>query len=167
MLDAIKTAWDKDLPQNAITKLNETCEQFVKEKDYEGLLVFFKLCLPFSDMLADTIIEIINREEIPIFEYGGEPLRALYLMIKGVVLKNKTYFSPEVKEIFKQSMEHPEELEIPLEDFDWFIENDSCHVLYDRNNHPIFGHDLLSYIAQETRQYNLLAKYHKKIRRII
>ena len=162
MLDAIKTAWDKDLPQNAITKLNETCEQFVKEKDYEGLLVFFKLCLPFSDMLADTIIEIINREEIPIFEYGGEPLRALYLMIKGVVLKNKTYFSPEVKEIFKQAMEHPEELEIPLEDFDWFIENDSCHVLYDRNNHPIFGHDLLSYIAQETRQYNLLAKYHKK-----
>ena len=176
LLDDIKKAWNKDQPQTAISKFNEACDLFVKDKDYKGLLVFFKNCLPMADMLADAITEIIVREERAISECEGEPLMALYHMMKGKYLRIKRYWDENVDHAFLQAISHPDKLEIPLKEFDWFlnskefpfdddelyIEKDKEHqVVHDKNNHPIFGHDLLSYIVHETRQYDLLVKYHQ------
>ena len=47
MIDEIKSAWDKDHPQTVIAKFTEVSEQFIKDSDYKGLLVFFKQCLHF------------------------------------------------------------------------------------------------------------------------
>jgi len=177
MLDDIKKAWDIDQPQTAISKFNEACDLFVKDKDYKDLLVLFKKCLPMADMLADAITEIIVREERAISECEGEPLMALYHVMKGKYLRLKRYWDENVDHAFLQAMSHPDKLEIPLKEFDWFLNcgefpfdnDDELHiekdkelqVVYDKNNHPIFGHDLLSYIVYETRQYDLLAKYHQ------
>ena len=176
LLDDINKAWYKDQPQTAISKFNEACELFVKDKDYKGLLVFFKNCLPMADMLADAISEIIVREERAITECEGEPLMALYHVMKGNYLRKKHYWDENVDHAFLQAMAHPDKLEVPLKEFDWFlnceelpIDDDELYIdkdkefqfVHDKNNHPIFGHDLLSYIVHETRQYDLLVKYHQ------
>ena len=51
VIDEIRNSWDKDLPQTVIAKFTEVSEQFIKDNDYKGLLVFFKHCIPMSDML--------------------------------------------------------------------------------------------------------------------
>ena len=68
LLDNIKEAWDKDHPQSAIAKFNEACELFIEDGDYKGLLVFFKHCLPMADMLEESMVSIIEKEENNIFE---------------------------------------------------------------------------------------------------
>ena len=156
IVDDIKKVWNYDHPQTAISKLKKACDLFIKDKDYKGLLVFFKNCVSMSWMLEDVIVDVIDHEDQAISECGGESLRALFQIIKGKMVNG--YY--QQKDAYKQAMSHPEELEIPLNEFEWFTGADVCRIVYDNNGHPVFGHDLLSYIAQETKQYDILKKYH-------
>ena len=162
LLDNIKEAWDKDHPQSAIAKFNEASELFIKDGDYRGLLVFFKYCLPMSDMLKGSIVSIIEQEEDNIYESGKEPLRALFLMMKGLTLRGKIAWN-EVKVIFEKALSHPEALDISLKDYEWMVEGDELQIIYDKDNQPIYGHNLLSYVIQQTEQFDLLVKYYEEI----
>ena len=163
MIDEIKSAWDKDHPQTVIAKFTEVSEQFIKDSDYKGLLVFFKQCLPMSDMLEESIISIIDQEEKNIYNAGQEPLRALFLMMKGLTIKKNRYWSPELKDILGQALTHPTELDVPISDFEWFISKDEYQYIYGIDNQPIYGHSLLTYIAAQTKRFDLLTQYYKSI----
>ena len=158
LLDNIKEAWDRDHPQSAIAKFNEACELFIEDGDYKGLLVFFKHCLPMADMLEESMVSIIEQEEDNIYDSGKEPLRALYQMVRALAAQKK-YSWEEYREAKKKAMSHPEDLDIPLKEYEWLISDDELSVIYGKKNQPIFGHNLLSYIVQQTEQFDLLAKY--------
>ena len=159
LLDNIKEAWDKDHPQSAIVKFNEASELFIKDGDYKGLLVFFKYCLPMSDMLEESMASIIEKEENNIYASGKEPMRALYQMVRALVAQRK-YSWEEYRDAKKRAVSHPEELDIPLKEYEWLIEDDGLSIIYGKNKQPIFGHNLLSYIVQQTEQFDQLAKYY-------
>lgn len=163
MIDEIKSAWDKDHPQTVIAKFTEVSGQFIKDSDYKGLLVFFKHCLPMSDMLEESIISIIDQEERNIYDAGQEPLRALFLMMKGLTIKKNRYWCPELKEILGQALTHAVELDVPISDFEWFVSKDEYKYIYDINNQPIYGHSLLTYIAAQTKRFDLLAQYYQSV----
>ena len=165
LLDDIRSAWDKDHPQNAVAKFKEACELYINNSDYEGLLVFFKHCIPMSEILEESMVSIIDQEEENIYESGKEPLRALYQMAKGLTLKGKIAWK-EVREIFENALSHPETLDISLKDYEWLIGGDELQIIYDKDNQPIYGHNLLSYIVQETEQFDLLAKYYGEIEKL-
>lgn len=55
MIDEIIRAWDMDHPQTVIAKFTEVSEQLINDCDYKGLLVFFKQCLPMTDMFKEEI----------------------------------------------------------------------------------------------------------------
>ena len=163
LLDDIRSVWDKDHPQSAVAKFNEACELYINNSDYKGLLVFFKHCLPMSEMLEESMTSIIDQEENKIYESGKEPLRSLFIMMKGLAFKQTRYWHDNLKEVFSQALAHPEDLEVPISDFDWFVSSDECSLIYDKNNNPVMGHNLLSYIGCQTKRFDLLAQYYEQI----
>lgn len=163
LLDDIRCAWDKDHPQSAVAKFNEACELYINNSDYKGLLVFFKHCLPMSEILEESMVSIIDQEENNIYESGKEPLRALFIMMKGLAFKQTRYWHDNLKEVFSQALTHPEDLDAPISDFEWFVSSDECSLIYDKNNNPVMGHNLLSYIGCQTKRFDLLAQYYEQI----
>ena len=161
VIDEIRNSWDKDLPQTVIAKFTEVSEQFIKDNDYKGLLVFFKHCLPMSDMLNEEILSILERVEDTISASEDEPLKALFFMIVGEAFR-RNYSYEEETSLSKAALAHPEELDVPIKDFEWFVGNDELQIVYDKENSPIFGHTLLTYVAQHTKQYGILAKYYEQ-----
>ena len=161
MIDEIKSAWDKDHPQTVIAKFTEVSEQFIKDSDYKGLLVFFKHCLPMTDMLKEEILSVLERVEDAISAFGNEPLKALFFMVTGQAFR-RNYDWDEEKSLSKAAMSHPKALDVPIKDFEWFVGGDELQIVYNKENSPIFGHTLLTYIAQHTKQFDILAKYYEQ-----
>ena len=161
MIDEIKSAWDKDHPQTVIAKFTEVSEQFIKDSDYKGLLVFFKHCLPMTDMLKEEILSVLERVEDAISAFGNEPLKALFFMVAGQAFR-RNYDWDEEKSLSKAAMSNPKELDVPIKYFEWFVGGDELQIVYNKENSPIFGHTLLTYIAQHTKQFDILAKYYEQ-----
>ena len=90
MIDKVKSAWDKDHPQTVIAKFTEVSEQYIKDSDYKGLLVFFKQCLPMTDMLKEEILSVLERVEDAISALGNEPLKALFFMVAGQAFRRSS-----------------------------------------------------------------------------
>lgn len=158
MIEEIRSAWDKDYPQTAISKFREASEQFIKDSDYKGLLVFFEQCLPMVDMLNGELLSILEQAEDAISALGDNAMKALFFMVVARTFR-RNYQWDEVNSLSKAAMSNPKELDIPIKDFEWFVGNVEPQIIYGKDNQPIFGDNLLSYIALHTRQFGLLVNY--------